>query len=163
MEYEASNVFGVIDRCMSTFVSALTSLLMSAMPESPVFLAKMGQKDLAKQSLEWLRGGDDGIGLFGEMEEIENNCSRERQLKRVSLRQLFAEPQYRRPTLIMMGLFTFRQLNGNMAVGFYLTEIFDQASTGLDPGLQATLVSLVQVCNRKYEVVIGPETNKSYR
>ena len=147
MEYEASNVFGVIDRCMSTFVSALTSLLMSAMPESPVFLAKMGQKDLAKQSLEWLRGGDDGVGLLGEMEEIENNCSRERQLKRVSLRQLFAEPQYRRPTLIMMGLFTFRQLNGNMAVGFYLTEIFDQASTGLDPGLQATLVSLVQVCH----------------
>ena len=117
------------------------------MPESPVFLAKMGQKDLAKQSLEWLRGGDDGVGLLGEMEEIENNCSRERQLKRVSLRQLFAEPQYRRPTLIMMGLFTFRQLNGNMAVGFYLTEIFDQASTGLDPGLQATLVSLVQVCH----------------
>ena len=120
---------------------------MSAMPESPVFLAKMGRTDLAKQSLEWLRGGGDCVGLLGEMEEIENNCSRERQLKRVSLRQLFAEAQYRRPTLIMMGLFTFRQLNGNMAVGFYLTEIFDQASTGLDPGLQATLVSLVQVCH----------------
>ena len=118
---------------------------MSAMPESPVFLAKKGQTDLAGQSLQWLRGGEDGIGILEEMEEMEKNCSREQRLERVSLRQLFAEPQYRRPTLIMMGLFTFRQLNGNMAVGFYLTEIFDQASTGLDPGLQATLVSLVQV------------------
>ena len=118
---------------------------MSAMPESPVFLAKKGQGDLARQSLQWLRGGEDGIGILEEMEEMEKTCSREQRLERVSLRQLFAEPQYRRPTLIMMGLFTFRQLNGNMAVGFYLTEIFDQASTGLDPGLQATLVSLVQV------------------
>ena len=118
---------------------------MSAMPESPAFLAKMGKKDKARQSLQWLRGGDDGIGILGEMEEIENNCTRERQLTKVSLRQLFAEPKYRRPTLVMMGLFTFRQLNGNMAVGFYLTDIFDQAGTGLDPGLQATLVSLVQV------------------
>ena len=38
-----------------------------------------------------------------------------------------------------------RQLNGNMAVVLYLTEIFDKANTGIDPGLQATLVCLVQV------------------
>ena len=50
--------------------------------------------------------------------------------------------------LVMMGLFTFRQLNGNMAVGFYLTEIFDRANTGMDPGLQATLVSFVQVTGK---------------
>ena len=118
---------------------------MSAMPESPVFLATKGQKDLAQRSLRWLRGGQDRIGFLEEMEEIETNCNREQQMKKVSLKQLFSETQYRRPTLIMMGLFTFRQLNGNMAVGFYLTEIFDQAGTGLDPGLQATLVSLVQV------------------
>merc|ERR1712012_334168 len=45
----------------------------------------------------------------------------------------------------MMGLFLFRQLTGNMAVGYYLTDIFDQADTGLDPGLEATLVTLAQV------------------
>ena len=34
-----------------------------------------------------------------------------------------------------------------MAVVLYLTEIFDKADTGIDPGLQATLVCLVQVKN----------------
>ena len=48
---------------------------MSAMPESPAFLAKMGKKDKARQSLQWLRGGDDGIGilLLAQMTTIDNN------------------------------------------------------------------------------------------
>ena len=36
-----------------------------------------------------------------------------------------------------------------MAVVLYLTEIFDKAETGIDPGLQATLVCLVQVFKSK--------------
>ena len=56
--------------------------------------------------------------------------------------------------------FWFRQLNGNMAVVLYLTEIFDKANTGIDPGLQATLVSLVQVIERKrlahLKYIVGP-------
>ena len=59
-----------------------------------------------------------------------------------------------------------RQLNGNMAVVLYLTEIFDKANTGIDPGLQATLVCLVQVIERKrlgagilYRVIIQVVTN----
>ena len=58
-----------------SLVLSLTCLLMSAMPESPAFLAKMGKKDKARQSLQWLRGGDDGIGILGEMEEIEPGAS----------------------------------------------------------------------------------------
>ena len=118
---------------------------MAAIPESPVFLLKNGQRNEAQRSLKWLRGGGGDDGILDELEEMDNSCSHQQQLKSVSLKQLFSEPVYRRPTLVMMGLFTFRQLNGNMAVGFYLTEIFDQADTGLDPGLQATLVSFVQV------------------
>ena len=64
---------------------------------------------------------------------------------RVSVKQIFREGVYRWPLLIMMGLFLFRQLTGNNAVGYYLTGIFEEANTGLDPGVEATLVTVSQV------------------
>ena len=48
-----------------------------------------------------------------------------------------------------------------MAVVLYLTEIFDKANTRINPGLQATLVCLVQVIGKrvisKYEYPISIE------
>ncbi len=76
---------------------------------------------------------------------MRENVDYRKRLGTVPLKQMFTEKVYRRPTLIMFALFIMRQCNGNMAVGFYLTSIFDEADTGLNPGLQSSLVSLMQV------------------
>jgi hypothetical protein len=134
------------------------------MPESPVYLFSKGRESDAKKSLQWLRGEaydispeiDQVLKLILNLSitcltpgllllQIKENLRHQDQLGSVTLWQMFSERVYRKPTVIMMTMFIFRQLNGNMAVGFYLTDIFNKAGTGLDPGLQATIVSIVQV------------------
>ena len=102
-----------------------------------------GRLEDAKKSLQFLRGSL--CDVTDEITQIGDNLRHQSKLGKVPARQAFLEPVYRWPLLIMMGLFLFRQLTGNMAVGYYLTDIFDQADTGLDPGLEATLVTLAQV------------------
>jgi len=52
---------------------------------------------------------------------------------------------YLLPGLMMMALMFFQQYAGINAVLFYLTDVFNAANSGLDPGLSATLVTLIQV------------------
>ena len=119
------------------------ALLLTVLPESPVFLLSMGRHEDAQKSLQFLRGANRDVS--DEMERIADNLKYQNKLGKVSAKQALVGAVYRWPLLIMMGLFLFRQLTGNMAVGYYLTEIFEEADTGLDPGLEATLVTLSQV------------------
>ena len=119
------------------------AVMLVALPESPVFLLSKGQKREAEDSLRWLRGGNGDISE--ELSQISDNLKRQSQMGRVSVKHIFREGVYRWPLLIMMGLFLFRQLTGNNAVGYYLTGIFEEANTGLDPGVEATLVTVSQV------------------
>ena len=119
------------------------AVMLVALPESPVFLLSKGQKCEAEDSLRWLRGGNSDISE--ELSQISDNLKRQSQMGRVSVKHIFREGVYRWPLLIMMGLFLLRQLTGNNAVGYYLTGIFEEANTGLDPGVEATLVTVSQV------------------
>ena len=116
-----------------------------------------GRLDDAKKSLQFLRGSQ--CDLTDEITQIGDNLRHQSKLGKVPARLAILEPVYRWPLLIMMGLFLFRQLTGNMAVGYYLTDIFDQADTGLDPGLEATLVTLAQVlANFVTAGIVGEDT-----
>ena len=157
LEYLEGSVF-----CMDchSFLSALMALLLIALPESPVFLLSKGRHEDAKKSLQFLRGAK--CDVSDEMARIADNLRHQNKLGKVSAKQALVDAVYRWPLLIMMGLFLFRQLTGNMAVGYYLTEIFEEADTGLDPGLEATLVTLSQVlANFVTAGIVGEDTFKS--
>ena len=55
-----------------------------------------------------------------------------------SLKQMFTEAVYRKPTIILLMLMVIQQLGGINAVIFYLNDIFISAGTDLDDGLQAS-------------------------
>ena len=143
----------------SFVLAAIMALLLAALPESPVFLLSKGRHQDAKEALQFLRSAH--CDVSDEMSQIGDNLRHQSKLGKVPARQAFFEPVYRWPLLIMMGLFLFRQLTGNMAVGYYLTDIFDQADTGLDPGLEATLVTLAQVlANFVTAAIVGEDANQ---
>ena len=54
----------------------------------------------------------------------------------VSLKAMFTEVVYRKPTIIMLMLMGFQQLGGVNAIIMYLNDIFLAAGTDLDDGLQ---------------------------
>ena len=138
------------------------AVLLTALPESPVFLLSKGRHEDAQKSLEFLRGAN--CDVSDEMAQIGDNLRHQSELGKVSLKRALAEAVYRWPMLIMMGLFLFRQLTGNMAVGYYLTDIFEEADTGLDPGLEATLVTLSQVlANLVTAGIVGRWNHASWR
>ena len=143
-------------------LTALMAVLLTALPESPVFLLSKGRHEDAQKSLEFLRGAS--CDVSDEMAQIGDNLRHQSELGKVSLKRALAEAVYRWPMLIMMGLFLFRQLTGNMAVGYYLTDIFEEADTGLDPGLEATLVTLSQVlANFVTAGIVGRWNHASWR
>jgi hypothetical protein len=73
------------------------------------------------------------------------NVEHQTEVGRVTLRELFTKPAYAKPTLIMLVLMVLRQTTGVNVVVFYLTDIFNQADTGMSAELQSILVTAVQV------------------
>ena len=56
----------------------------------------------------------------------------------VSLKAMFTEAVYRKPTIIMLMLMVIQQLGGINAIIMYLNDIFIAAGTDLDDGLQGS-------------------------
>ena len=59
----------------------------------------------------------------------------------MSLKAMFTEAVYRKPTIIMLMLMVIQQLGGINAIIMYLTSIFIAAGTDLDEGLQGSVLS----------------------
>ena len=113
------------------------------MPESPYHLLTKNDEKGARKALQWLRGSQ--YDIDDEMEEMKKTYEEQQKIGTVNIAEFFTKRVYILPCLIMLALMFFQQYSGINAVLFYLTDIFIKAGSSLDPGLAATLVSIMQV------------------
>ena len=117
--------------------------IMIFMPESPYHLLTKNDEKGARKALQWLRGSQ--YDIDDEMEEMKKTYGEQQKIGTVNIAEFLTKRVYILPCLIMLALMFFQQYSGINAVLFYLTDIFIKAGSSLDPGLAATLVSIMQV------------------
>ncbi|XP_024027533.1 sugar transporter ERD6-like 16 [Morus notabilis] len=93
-------------------------------PESPRWLAKVGQEKEFQVALQRLRGKD--ADITEEAAEIQEYIETLQTLPKVSLLDLF-QRKYIRSLIIGVGLMVFQQFIGINGVGFYASETFEEA------------------------------------
>ncbi|XP_044728275.1 facilitated trehalose transporter Tret1-like [Chrysoperla carnea] len=125
---------GLIVNSVGPFVSIQTMAFIGAsvplvqlilcifLPESPYYLLMKEDTKAAKESLQYLRGGN-SANITQELEDIKNAVKRQMS-ERGSYKDLFVEPGNFRALLICIGLRTSQQLSGIAAVIFYNQYIF---------------------------------------
>ncbi len=118
---------------------------MPLMPESPRHLLLRGDRDAARASLAWLKGGgkEEAASQLKIMEEKEEGLDKNK--SSVGALRLLRQGRYRRPFLMTLALMFLQQFSGINAVVFYAQTIFSHAGSAMDPGASSTLVSLGQV------------------
>ncbi|OAY69795.1 Sugar transporter ERD6-like 5, partial [Ananas comosus] len=98
-------------------------------PESPRWLAKVGQHEEFEAALRRLRGKD--ADICEEAEEIKEFAENLRRLPQGSLFELF-QKKYLHSVTVGVGLMVLQQFGGVNAIGFYASEIF--VSAGFSSG-----------------------------
>ncbi|KAF2885230.1 hypothetical protein ILUMI_20949 [Ignelater luminosus] len=109
------------------------------LPESPVFLLKKGKTELAQKSLQFYRGKN--YDISSEMKEIEeySKIDTETFINRFKTRACI------KGFLMLLGMHIVQQLSGINAVIFYAHDIFKQAGATMSDGVNAIILSLVQI------------------
>ncbi|TYK16107.1 sugar transporter ERD6-like 16 isoform X1 [Cucumis melo var. makuwa] len=95
-------------------------------PESPRWLAKVGEEKEFLSALQRLRGKN--VNISAEAIEIQDYIETMRSLPKVKLVDLF-QSIYVRPLMIGVGLMMFQQFGGINGIGFFASETF--ASAGI--------------------------------
>ncbi|XP_020086856.1 sugar transporter ERD6-like 16 [Ananas comosus] len=110
-------------------------------PESPRWLAKVGQQKEFQVALRKLRGKN--ADITEEATEIQEYIESLQNLPQANLLQLF-QSQHIRAVIVGVGLMVFQQLGGVNGVGFYASQIF--VSAGFSSGnLGTILMGCIQV------------------
>ena len=122
---------------------ALTLLLMPFMPESPVYLLSKHREEEAVKSLQRLRGPQHDTQ--GEIRKICKSLAEKEAVGSASVKDMLIKTKYLLPTIVSLMLVIIQQLSGVSAIMVYLGDIFLKADTGISVGMQATLVSIIQV------------------
>ncbi|KAG6575036.1 Sugar transporter ERD6-like 16, partial [Cucurbita argyrosperma subsp. sororia] len=90
-------------------------------PESPRWLAKVGNEKGFQAALQRLRGKD--VDISDEAAEIKDYNETLQRLPKARLLELF-QSKYIRPVIIGVGLMIFQQFGGINGIGFYASETF---------------------------------------
>ncbi|XP_074268829.1 sugar transporter ERD6-like 16 [Silene latifolia] len=90
-------------------------------PESPRWLAKVGDREECEKSLSKLRGKDAHISY--EIAQIQESLDIVQHLPKAGIMDLF-QKRYIRSVIISVGLMAFQQCGGVNGIGFYASEIF---------------------------------------
>jgi SP family facilitated glucose transporter-like MFS transporter 8 len=138
---------------VAALFSALLALLMPFMPESPTYLVKTGQSELARKSLLFLRGGsalhtdyelkvlekenrsDTKINHVVDYEAVSKSGEDNERLPSVSdagqhgqsVISMLMAPDMRRPLTMGVAIMLFQQFSGINAVIFYSGQILETA------------------------------------
>ncbi|XP_014251294.1 facilitated trehalose transporter Tret1-2 homolog [Cimex lectularius] len=122
-------------------VPILFAVLFFFLPETPSYLFGKGWADEAEASLLWFRGGDhdsvqDEMGKFSRNGKTRENTT---------YRMLVADRGRRRAMVIGLGLFTWQQFCGILALLTFTTTIFAASGSSLGASKATITVGLFQL------------------
>ncbi|XP_023164409.1 facilitated trehalose transporter Tret1-like [Drosophila hydei] len=124
---------------LCTILPLLLMLFILWIPESPVFLAQLGQPEKSQKALKWLRG--ENADISAEM----NIMIAESKKDEASFKEAFSRKVTLKGLVIAIGLMLLQQLTGINAILFYATSIFMEAGTNLDANVCTIIIGVVQV------------------
>lgn len=121
-----------------TIIPAILQLITFPIcPESPKHILKTTGNELqAKQVLVWLRGT---LDVSDEMELMKAENEADKNVPRVTLRELTSNPSLRMPLIICVTLMVAQQFSGINAVMYFSTKIFSMAQLSENAAQLATL------------------------
>ncbi|KAG6518101.1 hypothetical protein ZIOFF_021503 [Zingiber officinale] len=127
---------------MTGFLPCLLLLLgLVFIPESPRWLAKMGNQKEFTVALQKLHGKN--ADITREASEIQECIEIQESLPKAGIKDLF-QRRYIRSVIVGVGLMVFQQIGGINGIGFYASEIF--VSAGFSSGKLGTiLMGTIQV------------------
>jgi len=107
-------------------IATIAILLMSFMPETPVWLLANHKKGEALRTLVWLRGSS--YDCASELNDLQLNLETQ---EKISLRA-FLSPVLYRPLIIGCMMMVFQQMVGINAILFFCDKVFTQAGISWD-------------------------------
>ncbi|XP_046744768.1 facilitated trehalose transporter Tret1-2 homolog [Diprion similis] len=116
-------------------------LMFTWMPETPYFYMMKDKPNLARKSLEWLRGTTD---VDQEVEVVRKNVEFDLQ-NSWTLKELFTDKGNRKAFLIMIGLLTAQELSGVVVISSYSTSILSQVGSGITSSISVIIIGVVQL------------------
>lgn len=135
--YVSVRTFSII---LAIFPAIFVFMFSIFAPETPLYYFKTGKGDLARKSLQKLRGSKSEIGeefsiIRKSVEESEHG----------TLRDILGNTELKRGLVISLGLMFFQQLSGIMAIMFYAQKIFVEAGVHLDSAICAIIIGAIQL------------------
>ncbi len=107
-------------------------LLMSFMPDSPMYLMQQGMEEKAEKSLQRLRGKH--FDVTDELKQMQIECDKRKDVGSVSFKEMLTKPLYYKPFVTILILMVFQQCAAINIVLYYSQEIFSDAGSDMDPG-----------------------------
>ena len=132
---------------------------MTMMPETPIFLVKIGDKHRAKLALQYFRGPDCDVdeelrSMEADVEKTKENTG--------ELSKLISTRGNRKALIAGIGIMMFQQLSGINAVIFYTIPIFQSAGSNLSSNLAAIVVAVVQLVFAYVSVMVIERANRRF-
>lgn len=125
--------------------SSLLLFGMMTVKESARWLAKKGRTEKARESLKWVRGGEETEGLQQEFDEILAGIEDEARLKEnFTLKELIL-PANRYRVFIAITIQLCAQLTGNTSLAYYANQIFATVGAGSAASLVTGFFGVVKV------------------
>ncbi|KAJ5619847.1 MFS sugar transporter [Penicillium lagena] len=125
--------------------SSLLLFGMLTVKESARWLASKGKIDEARESLKWVRGGEETPELQAEFDEILAGLEEEARIKEsFTIREIFL-PANRYRFFIAITIQLCAQLTGNTSLAYYATQIFGAVGAGNASKLVTGFFGLVKV------------------
>lgn len=110
--------------------SSLLFIGMCTVKESARWLAKKGRTEAARESLKWVRGGDETEELQTEFDEILAGIEEEARIKENFTPRELLLPANRYRIFIAITIQLCAQLTGNTSLAYYAAQIFSAVGAG---------------------------------
>jgi sugar porter (SP) family MFS transporter len=110
--------------------SSLLFIGMCTVKESARWLAKKGRTEAARESLKWVRGGDETEELQTEFDEILAGIEEEARIKENFTPRELLLPANRYRIFIAITIQLCAQLTGNTSLAYYAAQIFSGVGAG---------------------------------
>lgn len=125
--------------------STLLLVGMTTVKESTRWLAKKGRTEKARESLKWVRGGEETEELQQEFDEILAGIEEEARLKENFTLEELLLPANRYRVFIAITIQLCAQLTGNTSLAYYANQIFSTVGAGSAASLVTGFFGVVKV------------------